>query len=164
MLIDVKSMRLLKTRDTETKYRLIEQNIERFFRDYIFYYNVYDRKELIIDSGYLPYHYLDLEVLNLLIDLLEKKLGYGIIIMKTTNTTKLGYEYGDLINIRLFDPLEVDIKDADVYFNMSMFQPLYSTFHNFNNIKINPEKKPEYLTCANYNFALTSNEKKLIEE
>ena len=50
LLIDVNKMRLLKTNNPEMRYKLVKQNIERFFRDYIYYYNVYDRKELIIDS------------------------------------------------------------------------------------------------------------------
>ena len=166
MLIDVKSMRFLKQKNTETKYKLIEQNIERFFRDYIFYYNVYDRKELIIDSGYLPFHYLDPEVLELLIDLFENKLGYGIMIMKTTNINKKGYFYGDLINIRLFDPQDVDIPNADSYFNMKIYQPLYSTFHKYNNIKGNLEEVEEYKTCSGFDFALESGskEKNLLDD
>ena len=71
MLIDVERMRLLKTENSDMKFKLLKPNIERFFRDYIYYYNVYDRDELIIDSGYLPYHYLDNEVLGKVINLLE---------------------------------------------------------------------------------------------
>ena len=40
MLIDVEKMRLLKTNNPEMKFRLLKQNIERFFRDYIYYFNV----------------------------------------------------------------------------------------------------------------------------
>lgn len=148
MLIDVNKMRLLKTNNPEMRYKLVKQNIERFFRDYIYYYNVYDRKELIIDSGYLPYHYLDEIVINKLIDLLEKELGYGIIIMKTTNINKNGYEKGDLINIRLFDSQNSDPKDIDDYFNLKMFQPLYSTFHNYYNISgENEHLNKSYVSC-----------------
>lgn len=148
MLIDVNKMRLLKNDNPEMKYKLIKQNIERFFRDYIYYYNVYDGKELIIDSGYLPYHYLDEIVLNKLIDLLEKELGYGIIMMKTTNINKQGYEKGDLINIRLFDSQNTNPKDVDDYFNLKMFQPLYSTFHNYYNISgENEQSFNGYVSC-----------------
>ena len=141
-------MRLLKTDNPEMRYKLVKQNIERFFRDYIYYYNVYDRQELIIDSGYLPFHYLDEIVLNKLIGLLEKELGYGIIIMKTTNINKIGYEKGDLINIRLFDGQNSDPKDIDNYFNLKMFQPVYSTFHNYYNISGENELKDKtYLSC-----------------
>lgn len=149
MLIDVNKMRLLKTNNPETRYKLIKQNIERFFRDYIYYYNVYDRDELIIDSGYLPFHYLDEIVLNKLIDLLEKELGYGIIIMKTTNINKNGYEKGDLINIRLFDSQTANPKDIDDYFNLKMFQPLYSTFHNYYNIS-GEYNQNTYLSCLDF--------------
>ncbi|MEG1059122.1 MAG: hypothetical protein RSE00_02840 [Clostridia bacterium] len=89
MLINVEKMRMLKTRDPEVRFKLVHQNLERFFRDYIYYYNVYDRDELIIDSGYLPYHYLDTLVLQKVVKLLEKDLGYAIIIVKTTNTNKI---------------------------------------------------------------------------
>lgn len=148
MLIDVNKMRLLKNENPEMKYKLVKQNIERFFRDYIYYYNVYDRDELIIDSGYLPYHYLDEVVLNKLINLLEKELGYGIIMMKTTNINKQGYEKGDLINIRLFDMQTANSKDIDDYFNLKMFQPLYSTFHNFYNISgENEYSNKGYISC-----------------
>ncbi len=145
-------MRLLKSNNPEVRYKLVKQNIERFFRDYIYYYNVYDRNELIIDSGYLPFHYLDEIVLNKIIGLLEKELGYGIIIMKTTNINKIGYEKGDLINIRLFDKQTANSKDIDDYFNLKMFQPLYSTFHNYYNIdgSINETSK-SYLSCKDMN-------------
>jgi hypothetical protein len=103
LLIDVEKMRALKNNTPEVKFKLIKQNLERFFRDYIYYYNIYDRKELIIDAGYLPYHYLDEEVLKRIISLLEKELGYSIIIMIITNVDKKGYQQGDLINIRLLD-------------------------------------------------------------
>lgn len=148
MLIDVEKMRLLKTNNPEMKFRLLKQNIERFFRDYIYYFNVYDRDELIIDSGYLPWHYLDEDVLNMLINLLENELGYNIIIMKTTNTTQRGYHKGDLINIRLFDRKNTTSKEVDDYFNLKMFQPLYSSFHNYYNISGNIEE-PNYLSCLN---------------
>lgn len=164
MLIDVKSMRFLRQKTTQTKYKLLEQNIERFFRDYIFYYNVFDGKELIIESGYLPFHYLDREVLPLLIDLFEKKLGYAIIIMKTTNINQKGYFYGDLINIRVFDPLDVDVASADSYFNMKIYQPLYSTLHKFNNINGDYVENNEYKTCSGFEFALGEEQNKNLLE
>lgn len=134
MLINVEKMRMLKTREPEVRYKLIKQNIERFFRDYIYYFNVYDRDDLVIDSGYLPYHYLDKPVLDKLINLLEVELGYGVIIMKTSNVNQIGYTKDDLINIRLFDKNDIKPKVVDDYFNLSLLQPLYSTFHNFYNI------------------------------
>ncbi len=155
MLIDVEKMRLLKSDNPEVRYKLVKQNIERFFRDYIYYYNVYDRNELIIDSGYLPFHYLDEIVLNKIIGLLEKELGYGIIIMKTTNINKQGYEKGDLINIRLFDKQTANYKEVDDYFNLKMFQPLYSTFHNYYNIDGSIiETSKSYLSCKDMNNAM----------
>lgn len=160
MLIDVNKMRMLKSDDPEVRFKLVKQNIERFFRDYIYYFNVYDRKELIIDSGYLPFHYLDEPVLNKIINLLEKELGYGIIIMKTTNVNKNGYEKGDLINIRLFDSQTTNAKEVDDYFNLKMFQPLYSTYHNYYNIAGNIEKEntQTYISCMDNknNFLLDS--------
>lgn len=147
MLINVERMRMLKTRDPEVRFKLIKKNLERFFRDYIYYFNVYDRDELIIDSGYLPYHYLDQDVLDRIISLLENELGYSIIIMKTTNTNKIGYIKDDLINIRLFDRELTDPKTADDYFNLKMFQPLYSSFHNYYNIDGRQEYTKSYLSC-----------------
>lgn len=147
MLISAEKMRLLKTRNPEVRFKLIRQNLERFFRDYIYYFNVYDRDELIIDSGYLPYHYLDEQVLKMIINLLENELGYSIIIMKTTNINKIGYIKDDLINIRLFDKENTNVKDADDYFNLKLFQPLYSSFHNFYNIDGNQKKLKSYVSC-----------------
>lgn len=149
MLIDVERMRLLKTDSPEMKFKLLKPNIERFFRDYIYYFNVYEGKELIIDSGYLPYHYLDNEVLEKVINLLEGELGYNIIIMKTTNTLQKGYQKGDLINIRLFDRKTATPKEVDDYFNLKMFQPLYSSFHNYNNISNVEKDEKSYLSCLN---------------
>lgn len=146
MLIDVEKMRKLRNNTPEMKFSLLKPNIERFFRDYIYYYDIYNRNELIIDSGYLPYHYLTPEVIEKLINLLENELGYNIIIMKTTNTNKLGYQKGDLINIRLFDRQNTTAKEIDDYFNLKMFQPLYSSFHNFNNI-YGDRKIDSYLSC-----------------
>lgn len=147
MLIDVERMRLLKTDSPEMKFKLLKPNIERFFRDYIYYFNVYDRDELIIDSGYLPYHYLDNQVLEKVIGLLEGELGYNIIIMKTTNTLQKGYQKGDLINIRLFDRKTATPKEVDDYFNLKMFQPLYSSFHNYNNISMVEKQEKSYFSC-----------------
>lgn len=146
MLIDVEKMRMLKTDNPNMKFKLIKQNLERFFRDYIYYYNVYDRTELIIDAGYLPYHYLDIEVINKIISLLEEELGYSIIIMKITNTDQIGYKKGDLINIRLFDRKVVTPKEVDDYFNLKMFQPLYSSFHNYTNLA-GDIKTDSYVSC-----------------
>lgn len=160
VLINVEKMRMLKSNSSEMKYRLIKQNIERFFRDCIYYYNIYEAKELIIDAGYLPYHYLDYDVLNSIINLLEKELGYKIIIMKISNITKKGYQKGDLINIRLFDIKTADPKDIDDYFNLKMFQPLYSSFHNYYNIDGKLDVDNTYMSCLKCNnFLLNSEEK-----
>lgn len=149
VLISVDKMRLLKSDNPEMKFKLLKPNIERFFRDYIYYFNLYDRDELIIDSGYLPYHYLDETVLQKIIDLLEKELGYAIIIVKTTNINKIGYKPGDLINIRLFDPKNSNPKDIDDYFNLKIFQPLYSSMHSYNNINGELENTSSYMSCLN---------------
>ncbi|MDD3303702.1 MAG: hypothetical protein PHP54_02165 [Clostridia bacterium] len=149
MLINVEKMRLLKNDSPEMKYSLIKTNIERFFRDYIYYYNVYDGKELIIDSGYLPYHYLDNSVIEKIVTLLEDELGYSVIVVKTTNTSKQGYQKGDLINIRLFDKNQATAKEVDDYFNLKMFQPLYSSFHSFNNINGDGKFESSYMSCIN---------------
>jgi|GEM_PF-2297989 len=164
MLINVEKMRLLKTRDPEVRFKLIKQNLERFFRDYIYYYNVYDRDELIIDCGYLPFHYLDQEVLDKVINLLEVELGYSIIIMKTTNINKIGYKKDDMINIRLFDKASAKLKDADDYFNLKLFQPLYSSFHNYYNIDGNQKQIACYVSCLDTsNECLLNDSKKLLE-
>ena len=156
MLIDVNTMRKLKVNDTNVKYKLIKQNIERFFRDYIYYFNIYEGNELIIDSGYLPYHYLDSEVLNKIIYLLEIELGYAIIIMKITNTYEKGYKKGDLINIRLFDLETAGYKELDDYFNLRMYQAIYSTMHNFNNI-LGEIVEDNYLSCKDELLLMQSN-------
>ncbi|MEG1705859.1 MAG: hypothetical protein RR290_04730 [Clostridia bacterium] len=161
MLIDVTKMRLLKTRDPEVRFKLIKQNLERFFRDYIYYYNVYDRDELIIDSGYLPYHYLDEEVINKVINLLENELGYSIIIMKTSNIKKIGYLKDDLISIRIFDKQVTTPKEVDDYFNLRTYQPLYSSFHNFYNLDGRIEKLPAYLSCLDVNELNETNQNRL---
>lgn len=159
MLISVDKMRLLKSESPEMKFKLLKPNIERFFRDYIYYFNLYDRDELIIDSGYLPYHYLDENVLSKVVDLLEKELGYAIIIVKTTNTNQIGYKPGDLINIRLFDPKNSNPKDIDDYFNLKMFQPLYSSMHNYNNIHGSLDSIHSYVSCLDVqkNLLLSDN-------
>lgn len=149
MLISVDKMRLLKSDNPEMKFKLLKPNIERFFRDYIYYFNLYDRDELIIDSGYLPYHYLDEKVLTKVVDLFENELGYAIVIVKTTNIDKLGYKSGDLINIRLFDPKNANPKDIDDYFNLKMYQPLYSSMHNYNNIHGELNMTQSYMSCLN---------------
>lgn len=156
MLIDVEKMRLLRTDTTEMKYKLLKTNIERFFRDYIYYFNVYEGKELIIDSGYLPFHYLDRDVLPRIVSLLEKELGYDIIMMKTTNVNKQGYIKGDLINIRLFDRQIATPKEVDDYFNLKIFQPLYSTFHQYDNIDGEAQNDSSYLKCQE-GFLLDTN-------
>ena len=162
MLIDVEKMRLLRTDTTEMKFKLLKTNIERFFRDYIYYYNVYDRDELIMDSGYLPYHYLDAKVLDKVIDLLENQLGYNIIIVKTTNILQPGYHKGDLINIRIFDRKTANPKEVDDYFNLKMFSPLYSSFHNYYNINgersNNIQNDIPYISCLNSGNNLFLNE------
>ncbi len=148
MLIDVEKMRMLKTDNPDMKFKLVKQNLERFFRDYIYYFNVYDRTELIIDAGYLPYHYLDVEVINRVISLLEEELGYSIIIVKISNTDQIGYKKGDLINIRLFDRKTATPKEVDDYFNLKMFQPIYSSLHNFCNMD-GAVKADSYISCLN---------------
>lgn len=158
MLINVENMRMLKNKNAETRFSLIKKNLERFFRDYIYYFNVYDRSELIIDHGYLPFHYLDSEVIEKVIDLLERELGYGVIVMKINNTTKIGYQYGDMINIRLFDIKETTAKDVDNYFNQISYQPLYSTFHGYKNINGELLEQRKYFSCleAPSNFLLNA--------
>ncbi len=164
MLIDVNTLRSLKVDESEVKFKLLKQNIERFFRDYIYYFNIYERDELIIDSGYLPYHYLDSDVLMKIIDLFENELGYMIIITKITNIYVKGYQKDDLINIRLFDKETATIKDLDDYFNVRLYQPIYSSAHNFNNI-LGENLETVYLSCENtINLLPTSKTKVLLEE
>ena len=73
-----------------------------------------------------------------------------IIIMKTTNTNQKGYKRGDLINIRLFDRKNTTSKEVDDYFNMKIYQPLYSSFHNYYNVS-GTSNEPSYLSCLNTN-------------
>lgn len=148
MMLTMDNLRNLKSvKNSEGKFKLIETNIERYFRDLIYYFNIYDREELLIESGYLPYHYLDAEVIERIIDLFENKLGYAIIIVKINNTNKSGYEYGDLLNIKLFDPLNIDLKEVDDFFNLKLYQPLYSTYHNFKNLDGSNKLEESYFSC-----------------
>ena len=160
MMLTMDNLRSLKKVDnSEGKYKLIEKNIERYFRDLIYYFNIYDREELIIESGYLPYHYLDSGVIDKIIDLLENELGYAIIIVKINNITKSGYEYGDLLNIKLFDPQNINLKEVDNFFNLKMYQPLYSTYHNFKNLDGDNQLNVPYLSC----MSLPENNVQLLE-
>ncbi|MEG0073519.1 MAG: hypothetical protein RR922_03475 [Clostridia bacterium] len=158
MLINVESMRMLKTKNTDTKFSLVKQNIERFFRDYIYYFNVYERDEIIIDQGYLPFHYLDEEVIKKVIQLLETELGYGVVILKVNNVNKPGYHYGDMLNIRLYDLKNTSVKDVDDYFNLTSYQSLYSTFHGYYNVGGLLEPEKQYFSCLNApnNFLLNA--------
>ncbi len=156
MLIDVEKMRMLKSNNPEMKFKLVKQNLERFFRDYIYYYNVYDRTELIIDAGYLPYHYLDQYVIDKIINLLENELGYSIIIMKITNIDEIGYKKGDLINIRLFDRKTATPSEVDNYFNLKMFQPLYSSLHNYYNVN-GEVNNASYVSCLGFEQGMLLN-------
>ena len=48
------------------------------------------------------------------------------------------------------NPLEYQTKEVDDYFNMKLYQPLYSSFHDYYNIAGTSEE-PSYLSCLNTN-------------
>ena len=80
MLLSVDNIRQLNLKTTQMSYNIIEKCIEKFFNDLVRYYGILNQKHINLDSSYLPYQYLSIEVIEKVIDLLENKLGYAIII------------------------------------------------------------------------------------
>ena len=149
MLLTVDNIRQLNQKTTQMSYNIIEKCIEKFFNDLVRYYGILNQKHINLDSSYLPYQYLSVEVIEKVIDLLENKLGYAIIIQKMDNKTILGFKPGDLIQILLYDPLDYDEADVNLQVNGVNTQALYSTFHDFTNLDGNMQN-PQYLLCDNF--------------
>lgn len=149
MLLSVDNIRQLNQKTIQMSYNIIEKCIEKFFNDLVRYYGILNQKHINLDSSYLPYQYLSIEVIEKVIDLLENKLGYAIIIQKMDNKTILGFRPGDLIQILLYDPLDYDEADVNLQVNGVNTQALYSTFHNFNNLD-GRMQNPQYLLCDNF--------------
>ena len=70
----------------------------------------------------------------------------------------MGYKPGDLINIRLFDPKDSNPKDIDDYFNLKIFQPLYSSMHSYNNIHGSLDGIHSYVSCLDVRNNLLLND------
>ena len=149
MLLTVENIRQLNMKTPEMSYNIIEKCIEKFFNDLIRYYGILNQKHINLDSSYLPYQYLSIEVIEKIIDLLENKLGYAIIVQKMDNKTTMGFKPGDLIQILLYDPLDYDEGDVNLQVNGINSQALYSTFHEFNNLD-GSIKEPKYLLCDKF--------------
>ncbi len=151
MLLNVNDIRKLNAKSPELSYMIIEKCIEKFFTDLLRYNGVLNQKYIILDSTYLPYQYLSIEIIEKIIDLLEKQLGYAIIIQKLDNSTYNGYKKGDLIQIMLFDPLNYDEEEVNIKANSVNCQTLYSTFNSFNNLD-GKYTKISYLDCKEFNY------------
>lgn len=135
MLLNVNDIRKLNQRTPEMSYMIVEKCIEKFFTDLLRYHGVLQQNYILIDSTYLPYQYLSVEVIEKVIYLLEKELGYSVIVQKMDNSTYNGFRKGDLIQIMLFDPLDYDELEANIKSNSMHNQTLYSTFNGYNNLR-----------------------------
>ncbi len=153
MLLNVEHIRQLNARNEKMSYMIIQKSIEKFFNDLIRNYGILNQRYILIDSSYLPYQYLSVSVIQNIIILLEKELGYYIIIQKVDNRT-VGYNKGDLIQIYLFDPLDYSEHDVNVMTNSVVSQTLYSTFTGYNNIKGDIQKE-NYLQCQKTKYLLS---------
>ena len=149
MLLSVNDIRELNKRTPEMSYMIIEKCIEKFFTDLLRYHGVLNQNYILIDSTYLPYQYLSIEVIEKVIYLLENELGFSVVIQKMDNDTYNGFSKGDLIQILLFDPLDFDELEANVQLNSTHHQTLYSTFNGYNNLRGDIKSK-QYLDTTGY--------------
>lgn len=152
MLLNVNNIRQLNARNEEMSYQIIVKSIEKFFSDLVRNYGILNQRYILIDSSYLPYQYLSISVIYKLVSLLEKQLGYYIIIQKVDNRTS-GYSRGDLIQIYLFDPLDYSDEDVNVTVNSMVSQTIYSTFNGYNNID-GKLGKSGYLDCSQTKYII----------
>lgn len=155
MLLSVNDIRQLNKRTPEMSYMIIEKCIEKFFTDLLRYHGVLNQNYILIDSTYLPYQYLSIEVIEKVIYLLEKELGFSVVVQKMDNDTYNGFSKGDLIQILLFDPLDFDESEANVQLNSTHHQTLYSTFNGYNNLR-GEIKGNKYLDTTGYKSNLLS--------
>ncbi len=149
MLLSVNDIRKLNERTPEMSYMIVEKCIEKFFTDLLRYHGVLNQNYILIDSTYLPYQYLSIEVIEKVIHLLEKELGFSVVVQKMDNGTFNGFNKGDLIQIILFDPLNFDELEANIKCNSTHHQTLYSTFNGYNNL-YGEHKDNKYLDVSGY--------------
>lgn len=152
MLLNVEHIRQLNSRDENMAYMIIQKSIEKFFYDLVRNYGTLNQRYILLDSSYLPYQYLSIPVIERVILLLEKELGYAIIVQKTDNRAQ-GYAIGDLIQIYLFDPIDYSENDVNVTTNSVVSQTLYSSFTGYNNLNGNL-KKENYLSCNQVKYLI----------
>ena len=152
MLLNIEHIRQLNSKNEDMSYMIIQKSLERFFYDLMRNYGVLNQRYILIDSSYIPYQHLSINIIERIIYLLEKELGYSIIVQKVDNRA-LGYVDGDLIQIYLFDPLDFNEQDVNVITNSITSQTIYSGFTGYNNITGNM-KRDSYLTCNNTKYLL----------
>lgn len=152
MLLNIEHIRQLNSKNEDMSYMIIQKSLERFFYDLMRNYGVLNQRYILIDSSYIPYQHLSINIIERIIYLLEKELGYSIIVQKVDNRAE-GYVSGDLIQIYLFDPLDFSEHDVNVITNSITSQTIYSGFTGYNNITGNM-KRDSYLTCNNTKYLL----------
>lgn len=152
MLLNIEHIRQLNSKNEDMSYMIIQKSLERFFYDLMRNYGVLNQRYILIDSSYIPYQHLSINIIERIIYLLEKELGYSIIVQKVDNRAE-GYVSGDLIQIYLFDPQDFSEHDVNVITNSITSQTIYSGFTGYNNITGNM-KRDSYLTCNNTKYLL----------
>ena len=152
MLLNIEHIRQLNSKNEDMSYMIIQKSLERFFYDLMRNYGVLNQRYILIDSSYIPYQHLSINIIERIIYLLEKELGYSIIVQKVDNRAE-GYVSGDLIQIYLFDPLDFSEHDVNVITNSITSQTIYSGFTGYNNITGNM-KRSSYLMCNNTKYLL----------
>lgn len=145
MLLNIEHIRQLNSKNEDMSYMIIQKSLERFFYDLMRNYGVLNQRYILVDSSYIPYQHLSINIIERIIHLFEKELGYTIIVQKVDNRAD-GYVIGDLIQIYLFDPIDFSEHDVNVITNSITSQTIYSGFTGYNNITGNM-KKSSYLTC-----------------
>lgn len=145
MLLNIEHIRQLNSKNEDMSYMIIQKSLERFFYDLMRNYGVLNQRYILVDSSYIPYQHLSINIIERIIYLFEKELGYTIIVQKVDNRAD-GYVNGDLIQIYLFDPIDFSEHDVNVITNSITSQTIYSGFTGYNNITGNM-KKSSYLTC-----------------
>lgn len=152
MLLNIDHIRQLNAKNEDMSYMIIQKSLERFFYDLMRNYGVLNQRYILIDSSYIPYQHLSVSIIERIIYLLEKELGYTIIVQKVDNRAQ-GYIKGDLIQIYLFDPSDFSEHDVNVITNSITSQTIYSGFTGYNNIN-GDTKKDRYLTCNECKYLL----------
>ena len=152
MLLNIEHIRQLNSKNEDMSYMIIQKSLERFFYDLMRNYGVLNQRYILIDSSYIPYQHLSINIIERIIYLLEKELGYSIIVQIVDNRAE-GYVSGDLIQNYLFDPQDFSEHDVNVITNSITSQTIYSGFTGYNNITGNM-KRSSYLMYNNTKYLL----------